>query len=340
MPAKESAPVKNRTASKPQAASAASPQAGLSPAGLSTADIAQAALADPQSVSPRDVLRLQGAVGNRAVSRLVAGPAIQAKLTVGAADDPYEREADQVAAQVTSSVARMPEEQPPAHRQAPRGFDNKLRRAGARALDLRGSFDAGQAVEERIAANSSGGSPLPAAVRSFMEPRFGKDFSSVRVHAGGESAQLNRQLGAQAFTHRNHVYLGQGASAGDRGLMAHELTHVVQQSGPGLRRLQRAVSKKQGKIVGKLKGMTADDSAVAQGAEQYRPGGKGEEKEARGLLHLPKEAKYGKDPTGARMSIRAALMAELGAGRPPRGAPGVQAPAAAVVPEQAGHHRQ
>jgi hypothetical protein len=66
-----------------------------------------------------------------------------------------------------------------------------------------------------------------------MEPRFGADFSGIRVHAGSEAAQLNQVLGARAFTHGQDIYLGAGAEApgseaGNR-LLAHELTHVVQQ---------------------------------------------------------------------------------------------------------------
>jgi hypothetical protein len=62
-----------------------------------------------------------------------------------------------------------------------------------------------------------------------MEPRFGADFSSVRVHTGTEAVQMNRELGAQAFAHGSNVYFGEGKSPGNNELTAHELTHVVQQ---------------------------------------------------------------------------------------------------------------
>jgi hypothetical protein len=68
-----------------------------------------------------------------------------------------------------------------------------------------------------------------------MEPRFGADFSGVRVHTGGEAVQMNRELGAQAFTHGSDVYFGAGKSPGNNELTAHELTHVVQQSGDGVK---------------------------------------------------------------------------------------------------------
>ncbi|MCT7986339.1 DUF4157 domain-containing protein [Laspinema sp. A4] len=86
-------------------------------------------------------------------------------------------------------------------------------------------------LESRLNQTKSGGNPLPQEVRSFMEPRFGADFSPVRVHTGPESVQMNRELNAQAFTHSNHIYFGEGKSPGLDLLTAHELTHVVQQTG-------------------------------------------------------------------------------------------------------------
>jgi hypothetical protein len=79
-----------------------------------------------------------------------------------------------------------------------------------------------------------------------MEPRFGADFGGVRVHTGGEADQLNRQLNAQAFTHGQDIYMGAGkydpASSDGKKLLAHELTHVVQQNGDTVRRHPEATS--------------------------------------------------------------------------------------------------
>jgi hypothetical protein len=78
-----------------------------------------------------------------------------------------------------------------------------------------------------------GGSPLPSAVRGFMEPRFGASFGNVRVHTGDAAAQQSAALGAHAFTVGEHVFFGrdqfQPQSAGGRELIAHELTHTIQQ---------------------------------------------------------------------------------------------------------------
>jgi hypothetical protein len=92
-------------------------------------------------------------------------------------------------------------------------------------------------IERRLAGRQGGGSPLPEQVRSFMEPRFGVDLSGVRVHAHAAAAQMAQDLGAQAFTHGRDVYMGEGSYSPDtdsgKRLLAHELTHVLQQTVAG-----------------------------------------------------------------------------------------------------------
>jgi hypothetical protein len=125
-----------------------------------------------------------------------------------------------------------------------------------------GGFEAGSRLESRLATDKGGGNPLPDEVRTFMEPRFGADFSGVRVHTGNEAVQMNQELSAQAFTHGQDIYLGTGrydpgSSTGKR-LLAHELTHVVQQGAAGPQNvIQRAGTKprsfsKDGKYMIKL----------------------------------------------------------------------------------------
>jgi hypothetical protein len=79
------------------------------------------------------------------------------------------------------------------------------------------------------------GKPLPDSVRGFFEPRFGLDFSQVRVHAGQQAAALNRSLDARAFTVGRDIFFREGTLDMDnqagRKLLAHELTHIVQQNG-------------------------------------------------------------------------------------------------------------
>ena len=100
-----------------------------------------------------------------------------------------------------------------------------------------GSLEAGGSIENRLNSSKGGGNPLSDEVRSFMEPRFGADFSQVRVHIGNEAVQMNRDLNAQAFTHQQDVYFSAGKAPGKDALTAHELTHVVQQT--SRTRLQR-----------------------------------------------------------------------------------------------------
>jgi outer membrane protein OmpA-like peptidoglycan-associated protein len=101
---------------------------------------------------------------------------------------------------------------------------------------------AGETIEHQLSTTKGQGSPLPTDVRAFMEPRFGTDFSQVRVHTDGAALQMNRDLSAQAFTYGQDVYFGAGKSPAKDDLTAHELTHVVQQTGTAqTKRIQRAI---------------------------------------------------------------------------------------------------
>ncbi len=86
------------------------------------------------------------------------------------------------------------------------------------------------------------GRPLDGATRAFMEPRFGQDFSSVRVHTDSKAAESARSVDALAYTVGNNVVFGAGRYAPHTGagkkLLAHELTHVVQQSGASTSAMQ------------------------------------------------------------------------------------------------------
>ncbi len=212
------------------------------------------------------------------------GLPVQAKLTVGAANDPYEQEADRVAGQVmrmaepghNGYVLRMaePEDEKTLLRQPepeneetllrlaepedeetllrlaepedeetllrlaePEEEESLLQRAGGAA-----GFAASNDVEQRIQESRGQGAALAAETRAFMEPRFGADFSQVSLHTDAQADQLNRQLSARAFTTGRDIFFRQGAytpgSAAGKQLLAHELTHVVQQGGAG-QRIQR-----------------------------------------------------------------------------------------------------
>jgi len=203
------------------------------------------------------------------VSRLLAGSRpgtgpIQAKLTVGPANDRYEQEADSVAERVMSmlgpggpqatsskqqAVQRQEDEEEvqtkplaasisPLVQREPAAEEEEVQTRSL--IQRRGDegFDAAPELAHHLAASRGGGQPLPDSVRAPMESSFGTDFGDVRLHTDTEAAQLNTELRAQAFTHGRDVYLGanapQPASSEGQRLLAHELTHVVQQTGDGL----------------------------------------------------------------------------------------------------------
>jgi hypothetical protein len=193
------------------------------------------------------LLALQQTHGNRYVQRVVAG--IQAKLKVGQSGDIYEQEADRVA----DAVMRMPE--PGVQRQTEEEEELILTKPLTeqitplvqrlveeeeeeflQAKELSGqTLEISPNLEARINAIRGGGQPLPASTRTFFEPRFGYDFSKVRVHTDAHGDMLNHALNARAFTAGQDIFLRQGeyntGSSSGRKLLAHELTHVVQQSG-------------------------------------------------------------------------------------------------------------
>jgi hypothetical protein len=101
----------------------------------------------------------------------------------------------------------------------------------------KGDGAAGDAVSNKIESTRGGGNPMADSTKSFMENRFGNDFSDVKIHTADYAAQISNDLNAQAFTVGNDIYFNSGkyapgASDGKR-LLAHELTHVVQQNNIG-----------------------------------------------------------------------------------------------------------
>lgn len=93
-----------------------------------------------------------------------------------------------------------------------------------------GSFPASNKVAKTLQLSGSG-SPLPEHVRSKVEPVLGDDLSHVRVHSDHYATQAAVSFNAKAFTHKNHIYMGQRQNADDISLMSHELAHVLQREG-------------------------------------------------------------------------------------------------------------
>lgn len=158
----------------------------------------------------------------KALDRLSASrlPIIQTKLTVGSSSDPLEQEADRIADQVMSRSPHSAVSGTPLRIQRFSGYSAADGVAAPASVDL---------------VLSSSGRPLEPALRQDMEQRFGHDFSHVRVHSGAAAAQSAEDANARAYTVGHNVVFGAGSFAPGtqhgRRLLAHELTHVVQQTG-------------------------------------------------------------------------------------------------------------
>ena len=194
---------------------------------------------------------------------------LQTKLTIGQAGDKYEQEADRTADKVMS----MPDSQfIQARCEACDQEESKQMKPLAASIT---PWIQKQAVEEeeeeslqtkpnqsespqlapdwvqrKLSSGKNNGNPLPDATKSFMETRFGSDFGEVRVHTGSTAVQMNRSLNAQAFTRGKDIYFNSGKynpeSSSGQHLLAHELTHVVQQTGTRKNRKQPFIQKANG----------------------------------------------------------------------------------------------
>ena len=203
--------------------------------------------------------------GRTTVQRKKEGAFFQAKLTVNEPGDAYEQEADAVATQ----VVRQPQQPKTVQRKKTGGIqrlatskadetagtdEERMRRdkeiqrkpdkeredeeKGTTATVQRKSNDAGGTapahISSRMKQSASRGNELPGGTKSHMQEAMGADFSDVRIHADTEAAAMSKELGAKAFTHDRDIYFDSGqydpATSEGQHLLAHELTHVVQQN--------------------------------------------------------------------------------------------------------------
>lgn len=205
----------------------------------------------PVSATRFTLPRKQCACGG-SCPRCQTAPTPQAKLKISQPGDGLEREADGVAKQ----VLRTPEP----HRVHAARIDQPASRVTSRvstnqAVDS--AFEASTVVGKAL---QSPGQPLDAATRASLEPRFGRRFSDVRVHTDADAQALSNDFNARAFTHGSHIWFGAGESPADRGLLAHELAHTIQQRGahtPLIQRTPRVANQS----------WTVDHSDVAGGDE-------------------------------------------------------------------------
>jgi hypothetical protein len=188
---------------------------------------------------PRGVLQRQCACGNGASA---AGTCVgcqgkqalslQTKLRISEPGDVYEQEADRIA----DHVMRMP-------------LSTAHLGSSVGQLQRQNSSDTGESHQQSIASSDasgprtsqlidsvlgSNGQLLDPETRAFMEPRFGQDFSHVRIHTGSRADESARAVQAKAYTLGNHVVFADGQyqphTSSGRHLLAHELTHTLQQS--------------------------------------------------------------------------------------------------------------
>ncbi len=200
------------------------------------ASVARSAAAGSNATAAQLLQRHAGSQGAQAIvarSAASAAPqvretapvAAQAKLPVSMRNDPSEVEAEDFG----KTVARMPDPAPAASAPAA-PIQRRIARV-QRAASGPGTAPPG--TESELARQSSGGAPLPERTRRFMEPRFGADFGSVRIHTDSAAAALSARLDAHAFTYGRDIYFAQGRfnpdTADGRELVAHELTHTIQQ---------------------------------------------------------------------------------------------------------------
>jgi hypothetical protein len=197
---------------------------------------------------------------------------IQPKLTIGQPNDKYEQEADRVADQVMrmpepkKSLVQRQEEVPDEEEEEPvqtkpisdqitplvqrqEGEEEEEEETPIQTKPLFGKPSrVTPGLHSRLQSIKSGGQPLPKSLRNFFEPRFGADFSGVRVHMDSKAAETAKSINSKAFTTGKDVVFNTGQYSPHthtgKSLIAHELTHVVQQrskASGACPRLQRAV---------------------------------------------------------------------------------------------------
>lgn len=183
-------------------------------------------------------------------------PLLQPKLTINPPNDDYEQEADQVADAVVQREALSGSAFSP-HAASPIGakIQRKCDACEAEEQAQTAPEEDDEAIQRQALSTTAvdshvlpqsirphdSGTPLLAPVKDKIEPVLGADLSGVRVHDNDEDRQVAHSLKAQAFTHKNHIWLGKNQRADDVKLMSHESAHVVQQTAGSepIQRLQR-----------------------------------------------------------------------------------------------------
>lgn len=213
------------------------------------ADLPPQAAADQNRVLGKGVTGIHPENSSAKRNRNGVGLLIQPKLILGPANDPHEREADRVANDVVGTLRAQPHSQRSEPGLQCSDDEDKKRPELLQAQALthavrRSGVAEGQPVaanvESRIERLRGGGKPMEENLRNSMEGAFDADFREVKIHTDAESNSLNHVLSARAFTTGRDIYFRKGeynpSSTDGKRLIAHELTHVVQQSGGEIKR--------------------------------------------------------------------------------------------------------
>ncbi|MCW3090730.1 MAG: hypothetical protein JWP81_1799 [Ferruginibacter sp.] len=182
---------------------------------------------------------------------------IQRKLSIGAVDDPLEYEADAMA----DRVMRMPDansfyhggepviQRKCAHCEEEEGVQRKLSTSVITPFIQAKRENGGVAsdrVTQQVNATKGKGSGMEGYIQSFMQSRFNTDFSGVKIHTGDYAVQMSKELNAEAFTVGSDIYFNNGkynpGSDPGKHLLAHELTHTVQQNNSASNTIHRQVA--------------------------------------------------------------------------------------------------
>jgi hypothetical protein len=185
------------------------------------------ATAEAHEPTPHPLVQLQRQIGNAQIARMLAQRDEGEEEEVQAKHDPLQRE--------ESEEEELQAKHAPLQREEGEEEEVQAKHEGAAPtpeVGLEGG-PISDGLSARINSKRGGGATLDAGTRAEMEAGFGADFGDVRVHTDAESDALNRSISARAFTTGSDVFFRSDASPGDRQLLAHELTHVVQQRSGG-----------------------------------------------------------------------------------------------------------
>ena len=216
----------------------------------SLSSVVQRVQQDVNTLSGDERQQLESAIGTKATGEVLTGKqwvpefkgisgqlwgdvAIQAKLTIGEVGDKYEREADRVAASVVEQI-NHPAPVSKTQDEMVQGKEKGLRmKPMLQCQEAIGGGEASTDLESDINSAKSSGQPLDAGLQLSMGQAMGADFSGARVHSSARADSLNQSLGARAFTTGRDLFFRKGeyqpGSRQGQKLIAHELTHVVQQ---------------------------------------------------------------------------------------------------------------